>query len=86
MRDESFDIPISVKTGRPGRQKTLASAAQAAQFLVDRWPESQRGPKYRNALKACMDVLEGRKRIAAARKAFMQAATEAELVVKDGPH
>ena len=86
MRDEFFDIPISVGTGRRGRQRTLESAAQAASFLVDRWPQSSRGPKYRNALKACMDVLEGRKRVEIARKAFLQAAGEADIPVHDGRH
>ena len=83
MRDEPFEIPLSVTGGRRGQSGTLASAAQAAHFLVDRWPQAERGPKYRSALKACMDVLEGRRRIAAARKAFVQAAGEAGLSVHD---
>ena len=83
MRDEPFEVPLSVTGSRRGRPSTLASAAQAAHFLVDRWPRAERGPKYRSALKACMDVLEGRRRIAAARKAFVQAACEAGLSVHD---
>ncbi len=86
MRDEPFDIPLSVTSSRRGRSRTLASAAQAAHFLVDRWPQAERGPKYRNALKACMDVLEGRKRVAAARKAFLQAAGEAGMSVHEQKH
>ena len=83
MRDEPFEIPLSVAGSRRGPPSTLASAAQAAQFLVDHWPQAGRGPKYRTALKACMDVLEGRRRIDAARKAFLQAAGEAGLSVHD---
>jgi hypothetical protein len=83
MRDQPFETPLAVAGGWRGRSDTLASAAQAAQFLVDHWPNAGRGLKYRNALKACMDVLEGRKRIEAARKAFLQAAGEAGLSVHE---
>jgi hypothetical protein len=86
MRDEPFEIPLSVTGRRRGRSRTLASAAQAAHFLIDRWPEEDRGLKYRSALKACMDVLEGRKQVGAARKAFIQAAGEAGLSVHDEKH
>ena len=86
MRDEPFEIPLSVAGRRRGRSSTLASAAQAAHFLVDRWPDAERGPKYRTALKACMDVLEGRKQVGAARRAFLRAAGEAGLSVHDEKH
>ena len=86
MRDEPFEIPLSVAVSRRGRTSTLGSAAQAAHFLVDRWPPAERGPKYRRALKACMDVLEGRRRVGAARRAFLQAAGEAGLSVHDERH
>jgi hypothetical protein len=83
MRDEPFEMPLTVTARGRGPSSRLASAAQAAHYMVDQWPETGRGPRYRNALKACVDVLEGRKRIGAARRAFLRAAGEAGLSVRD---
>lgn len=83
MRDENFDVPVTIETDRIGRYLTVTRAAQAASLLVDRWPEN-RGPKYRSALKAMMDVMEQRKAVMAARKAFTAAAKEADIFVREG--
>lgn len=83
MRDEPFDVSVTVETERLGRMMTVTGTAQAAQFLLERWPE-KRGPKYRTAVKAMMDVMEQRKAVATARKAFVAAAKEADVFVKEG--
>jgi hypothetical protein len=81
MRDEPFDVPVTV---RDGRQRVVRSTVQAAFLLVDRWPDKDRGPEYRFALQACMDAMEGRRAAASARRAFIRAAKEAALFVREG--
>lgn len=83
MRDEQFDIPVTVETARIGRSLTVTRTAQAADFLVNKWPEP-RGPKYRKALQAVMDALEQRKRVDTARRAFTAAAKESDIFIPEG--
>lgn len=83
MRDENFDVPVTIETDQIGRYLTVTRAAQAASLLVDRWP-AERGPKYRTALRALTDALEQRKAVTAARKAFTAAAKEADIFVREG--
>ncbi|WP_352814595.1 DUF982 domain-containing protein [Mesorhizobium sp. M0207] len=83
MRDEQLDIPVTIQTEQTGRYLTVTRTAQAASFLVERWPVQNRGPKYRSALKAMMDVMEQRKTVSAARKAFVGAAKEAGVFVRE---
>jgi hypothetical protein len=83
MRNEHFDIPVTVESGRRGR-RVVTDTVQAAGLLLDRWPESERGPKYRAALRACMDVMEQRRAVASARKAFVAAAKAAHVFVREG--
>lgn len=85
MQDQPFDVSVTVKAGRT---RVVRSALQAAFLLVQKWPDQNRGPKYRSALMACMDAMEGRRAAASARRAFTGAAKEAELFVREGkpPH
>ena len=83
MRDENFDIPVTIETGQIGRHLTVTRTAQAASLLVDKWP-AERGPKYRSALKALMDAMDQRKPVEPARKAFVAAAKEADVFVREG--
>jgi hypothetical protein len=86
MRNENFDVPVTVDGERLGHALTVADTVQAAATLIEGWPEDRRGPKYRAALRTCMDVLEQRKTVASARKAFIAAAREARFHVRDGKH
>jgi len=81
MRNENFDVPVTI--GAPSEQ-VVTDTVKAAAVLIEGWPEDRRGPKYRAALRACMDVMEQRKGVAGARKAFIAAAKEAHLFVRAG--
>ena len=81
MRNESFDVPVTVETDR---RQAVTDTVQAAGMLLEGWPLDRRGPKYRAALRVCMDVLEQRRAVAGARKAFIAAAKEARLFVRVG--
>jgi hypothetical protein len=84
MRNELFDVTVTVGSERQGEARVVADTVQAAELLLENWPEDHRGPKYRAALRACMDVMEQRKTVASARKAFIAAAREARLLVRKG--
>jgi hypothetical protein len=84
MRDENFDLPVTVSTEQTGRFLTVTRTAQAAEFLLNRWPENQRGPEYRSALLALVDVMEQRKTVSVARKAFTAAAKKAKVLIREG--
>ena len=86
MRDEQFDVPVTIESERSGRRLTVTGTVQAASLLVDRWPEEERGPKYRSALKAMMDAMEQRRAVGTARRAFTAAAREAHVFVREGRH
>ena len=83
MRDEQFDVPVTIESEGSG---LVTGTVQAASMLVDGWPDEERGPKYRSALKAMMDAMEQRRAVGTARRAFTAAAREAHLVVREGRH
>jgi hypothetical protein len=84
MRDEQFDLPVTIESERTGRFLTVTGTVQAASLLVDKWPDEGRGPKYRSALKAMMDAMEQRRAVGTARRAFTAAAREASVFVRVG--
>ena len=94
MRNENFDIPVTVETVETAeadvvaRERVVTDTIQAAEILLRRWPDDGRGQKYRAALRACMDAMEQRRAVASARKAFVEAAKDAHIFVRAGarPH
>jgi hypothetical protein len=87
MRNENFDIAITVETSEPDtavRERVVTDTIQAAEILLRRWPDDGRGQEYKAALRACMDVMEQRRAVAGARKAFMAAAKAAHIFVRAG--
>jgi len=84
VRNEHFDVPVAVEGQELGRLQVVTDTVQAAEILLQRWPAEERGAKYRAALRACMDVMEQRRTVAVARKAFIAAAKEAHVFVREG--
>ena len=74
--------PVTFETQKLGVYRTIASAEEAARALLTDWP-AQSGPAFMEAQKACLAVLEGRKAPEAAREAFLAAAEEAGVFVRD---
>jgi len=83
MRDENFDVAVTIETDQIGRYLTVTRVGQAADFLLHRWPTTK-GPMHRAAMQALMDAMEQRKAVMAARKAFTAAAKEADIFVREG--
>ena len=83
MRDTVRPLtPLVVETA-PMCFRMVNSVRDAAEMLVKGWPEEGRGPAYRAALQACHDALAGSAKPAVARAAFMAAAREAGIIVRD---
>jgi hypothetical protein len=84
MKNERFEIPITVRSGAAGTNLALNSAREASDFLLNTWP-GKRTPKHRAALQACHDAIGGEKAVMHARRAFIAAAREADVFVSDKP-
>lgn len=75
-----FEPPVTVETGLIGRDRVVRTAREAAALLLGRWPEN-RGEAYSAALRSCTEVLNGKALAAEARSAFIEAATEARVLI-----
>lgn len=81
MENIRFETPVIVKVD-PAGTMPIYTAKEAAAFLLNNWP-GKRSPKHRAALQACSDAVSGDKPAMAARRAFVVAAREANIFVKD---
>ncbi len=82
MENNRFDTPITVKTANAGANQLLRTPREASDFLLNAWT-GKRSPKHRAALQACHDALAGDKPAMNARRAFIAAARENDLLVTD---
>nr|ALS91406.1 protein of unknown function (DUF982) [uncultured bacterium] len=77
MTDKPFDEPVPLKLD--GVTVFVTSAQDAADFLMQDWP-THRTQRHREALEACLKVLEGYRSVEDARVALVAAAKEAKLL------
>jgi Protein of unknown function (DUF982) len=82
MENNRFDTPVTVKSGEAGASQLLRSAREASDYLLNSWP-GKRSPKHRAALQACHDAIAGDKPAMNARRAFIAAAREVNVLVSD---
>ncbi|RCS25055.1 DUF982 domain-containing protein [Phyllobacterium salinisoli] len=80
MDDKRFPVPVVIRIG-DARSRVVASAWEAVECLKTYWPPVH-GRTYRQALQTCLDVLDGLKPVAKARRAFVHAAEEAGLILR----
>lgn len=82
--DVRFDSPVSVALG-PSKNVLVkvVSVNQAAEILFTKWP-GKGGPRHLTARKMVTAALEDSCQSAAARKAFVEAAEEAEILIDAG--
>lgn len=83
MQNDRFETPIAVKASSAVGEQLLRTAQEASQFLLTSWP-GKKSPKYRAALQACYDTMSGERSAMNARRAFIAAGREADVLVKDG--
>lgn len=82
MRIEHFDVPVTIESTDVGRRRVVTDTLQAAEMLLRRWPEDSQDATHHAALRACLDVMEGRRQVASARRAFVVAAKQAHMLVR----
>lgn len=80
MQHDRFDNPIVVKSEAEGGQQSLRTAREARDFLLTSWP-GKKSEKYRAAIQACHDAELGEKPAMAARRAFMTASREVDIIL-----
>lgn len=83
MKRGQWNEPVTFETRRLGQYRTIASAEEAAGVLLGLWPLED-GKALRKACKACLDALEGRSNPETARRAFLKAAAEADVFIREG--
>ena len=71
-----------VKAPLTGAQQTLRTAREASEFLLSQWP-GRKSERYRAALQVCHDATAGDKPAMTARRAFLAAGREADVLVKE---
>ncbi|GMB80553.1 DUF982 domain-containing protein [Shinella zoogloeoides] len=82
MAEGRWEKPVTFETQKLGVYRTIASTEEAARALLTDWPVHS-GHAFMKAQKVCLAVLEGRKKAADARAAFLKAAEEANVFVRD---
>ena len=76
--------PVTVETAVVGRLRVVSSVRAAAEMLVSSWPPEKRtGKAYRLACEAALAALNGTLYPDTVRKAFIHAAQEAGIFVKE---
>ncbi|PIO46783.1 hypothetical protein B5P45_03010 [Phyllobacterium zundukense] len=80
MRNRPFPY-VTIMTERVGRMHNVSSVEEAAEWLVMYWPRKH-GEKLEAARRACLDCLEGTVTCTAARDAFIDAAKEADIYIR----
>jgi hypothetical protein len=79
-----WEKPVPVVLGSIGTIRNVDNNLKAASVLLHHWPSRPGGKHWaaRRALLAAMQDAEDRRLLARARKAFTQAAKEADILVK----
>jgi hypothetical protein len=82
VENKYFDRPVRVLIGSPGEIRIISSTREAAECLHYRWPV-EGGRMHHSARGACMAAMEGLLEARVARKAFVLAAKEANILLPD---
>jgi hypothetical protein len=79
--DKTFEKPVIIG-GPDGRPIEIHSVVEARDILVAAsWPK--RGARHRDAVDACLKVLDGHRSTVDARAALIDAALEASILIGD---
>jgi hypothetical protein len=79
----TFVRPVVIETNLPGRLRRIGSAKEAAEYLLRGWPELGRGKRFLTALEAFRNAVTGEGQVEPARKAFIAAAKEVGIFVRE---
>lgn len=82
MDPKRWSRPISFQASRLDEVRTITNTSEAAAVLKTAWPIA-RGRSLRTAQRTCKQVLNGQRPPSEARNAFIAAAVEANVYVKE---
>lgn len=85
MADQRWEKGVELELHGIGKYRTVKSTEDAARQLTTVWPKPD-GPAFDAAVRACIEALSNtRKKLLAdrARQAFIDAADEAEIYIRD---
>jgi hypothetical protein len=82
--DKGFQQPVVISLDQ-GEPIAVRNTRQATDLLLTQWP-ARRGPRHRDAVDACLKVLDGHRSTVDARNAFIEAAEEAGILVGESAH
>jgi hypothetical protein len=80
--DKQWTKPVVLALEAPGKYTTIANATEASWAMIEDWPLDE-GTALDRALDVCAAVAEGKKSGEDARRAFLFAAAEAGIHVRD---
>lgn len=80
-RHRAFHRPVTVQTGRIDRERIVLTTRDAAEVLLKDWPIESR--KRARAMELCLSVIRGEKPPNVARRAFVEAAREARVLIAE---
>jgi hypothetical protein len=79
--EKRFQQPVSVALAK-GETVVVDNTRQATDLLLSEWP-ARRGPRHRDAVEACLKVLDGHRSTVDARNALIEAAQEAGILADE---
>ena len=82
MATKLFRKAVRIQIGRVDRDRIVVGTKDAAKILLRDWPATD-NPKRVLAMKACLEVINGRKPPYVARAAFVAAAKDAGVYLGD---
>ncbi|MCD1264091.1 hypothetical protein B5M44_04015 [Shinella sumterensis] len=82
MRAGLWAEPVTFETLTLGVYRTISSASEAAGILLYHWPTDE-GPAFKAAQEICLAALEGKVDPEESRHAFLLAADEAGVFIRD---
>jgi Protein of unknown function (DUF982) len=82
MNPGRWDKPVTYEEDKRGGYRIITSTEEAARALLRRWPVDD-GDEFWEAQRVCLAVMEGERPAEDARTAFLKAAAEAGVFVRD---
>lgn len=79
--DKGFQEPVMISIDQGG-PIAVRDTRHATDLLLTQWP-ARRGPRHRDAVDACLKVLDGHRSTVDARNAFIEAAEEAGILADE---
>jgi hypothetical protein len=82
MDPKRWSKPLTFQSQAQASPRTIVSTSEAVSVLANNWP-IDRGRSLKRAKKACRDVMDGKRPPSEARSAFIAAAVEANIFVRE---